>query len=260
MGAALHLAHAGHALPADTNRTKGKGSGGGETFADFARQVYNDQRATPKAREMLLAFGYATMVAHSEEAREANAVWATARNAMGTTRTGRHWRLDEAIAEDVPRYASGKERAHRVCVAPRLRPHPDGAHDFRNQLGICGTHADWEHHAVEKQAGTGWFKFHWFCRRHLDHLARVREQLREPNSRAPEPIPNKGGLLSVYFEADWLSMYRRWLGSPDWQPPVYGISADDWPIPGVEKVPPRARLRLAAIDGTLLVEVPEGPR
>ncbi len=260
MVAALHLAHAEPPGPPDRNRTKGKGGGGGETFADFAGQVYNDERATPLAREMLLAFGYATMVAHSEDDHDVHAVWNTARRAMGTTRTGREWRLDQAISEDVPRYSSGKDRSHRACVAPRLRPHPDGPDDFRNKRGICGTIADWEHHAVEKQAGTGWYKYHWYCGRHLDHLARVREQLRESNALAPEPIPNRGGLLPVYFESDWVTAYRHRLGVPDWQPPVYGISADGWPLPGVKRVPPRARLRLAAVDGTLLVEAPGGTR
>ncbi|MEJ8654624.1 hypothetical protein WKI65_42990 [Streptomyces sp. MS1.AVA.3] len=87
MGAALHLAHVDQPAPGEKNRTKGKG-GGGETFADFARQVYTDERATPVAREMLLAFGFATMVAHSEAERDVRAVWSTARKAMGTTRTG----------------------------------------------------------------------------------------------------------------------------------------------------------------------------
>ncbi|MCZ0983905.1 hypothetical protein O1L60_44890 [Streptomyces diastatochromogenes] len=158
-----------------------------------------------------------------------------------------------------PRYATGKDRARRVCAAPRLRPHPDGPEDFRNRLGICGSNADWEHHAIEKQAGTGWYKYHWYCKRHVDHLERVREQLREPNSRAPEPIPNKGGLLPAYFESDWLHAYRHRLGE-GWQPPAYGLSADDWPVPGADPVPPRARLRLAALDGTLLVETPGGGR
>ncbi|MEV8335656.1 hypothetical protein [Streptomyces niveus] len=259
MGAALHLAHAEQPTPASRNRTKGKGSGG-ETFADFARQVYSDDRATPKARELLLAFGYATMVAHSEDDQDVHAVWVTARRAMGVTRTGREWRLDRAIAEDAPRYSSGKDRSRRVCAAPRLRPHPDGPDDFRNQQGICGTLADWENYALEKQAGTGWHRFHWFCKRHLDHLARVREQLREPNTLAPEPVPNRGGLLASYFDSDWLTTYRHRLGSPTWEPPVYGISADDWPTPGVEQIPPRARLRLAALDGTLLVETPSSHR
>jgi hypothetical protein len=259
MGAALHLAHAQQPSPAERNRTR-RGGGGGETFADFARQVYSDKRATPMAREMLLAFGYATMVAHSEDERDVHAVWATARRAMGTTPTGRHWRLDQAIAEDAPRYSSNKDRERRACVALRLRPHPDGPDDFRNQLGICGTLADWQHYALEKQPGTGWYKYHWFCKRHLDHLAWVREQLREPNSRAPEPIPNRGGLLPAYFESDWLTVYRHRLDAPDWQPPVYGISADDWPVPGVEPVPPRARLRLVAVDGTVQVETPDPHR
>ncbi|MDW4918687.1 hypothetical protein [Streptomyces californicus] len=260
MGAALHLAHARQPAPGERHRTKGRDGSGGETFADFARQIYGDQRATPLAREMLLAFGYATMVAHSEADRDVHDVWSTARKAMGATRTGRRWRLDDAIADDAPRYVSSKDREHRACEAPRLRPHPDGPDDFRNVRGICGTLADWEHYALEKQLGTGWYKYHWFCKRHLDHLVRVREQLREVNERAPQPVPNRGGLLPVYFESDWLGTYRHRLDSPTWEPPVYGISADDWPTPGVEQVPPRARLRLAALHGTLLVEATHGHR
>lgn len=250
MGAALHLAHAQQPLAGSRNRTKGKDGGRGETFADFARKVYADDRATPMARELLLALGFAVMVAHPEDDKQ---IWPTARRAMGPTRTGRTWRLDQAVADDAPLYASGKDHAHRVCEAPRLRAHPDGPDDFRNVQGICGELAGWDQYAVEKQAGTGWYKYHWFCKRHLNHLARVREQLREPNERAPEPIPNRGGLLPVYFDADWLSLYRHHHGER-WQPPVYGIRADDWPVPGATAVPPRARLRLAAADGALITE------
>ncbi|MBM9510065.1 hypothetical protein, partial [Actinacidiphila acididurans] len=118
--------------------------------------------------------------------------------------------------------------------------------DFRNTKGICGDTAS--EYVVEKLPDTGWHKLHYFCPRHQDHLTRLREQVREQNGRSPEPIPNAGGLLPSYFEADWETVYRARRG-PLWKPPVYGIRADDWPIPGRDPVPPRARLRLI-IGGT----------
>ncbi|MER5973296.1 hypothetical protein ABT112_26820 [Streptomyces sp. NPDC002055] len=63
------------------------------------------------------------------------------------------------------------------------------------------------------------------------------------NASAPAPVPNRGGLLPSYFDADFLKLYR-WATTPSWQPPPYGLRADDWPIPGQEPVPQRARLRL----------------
>lgn len=45
---------------------------------------------------------------------------------------------------------------------------------------------------------------------------------------------------------------HRWCRGEGWQPPVYGIRADDWPVPGKDPVPQRARLRLASLDGELL--------
>jgi hypothetical protein len=121
--------------------------------------------------------------------------------------------------------------------------------DFRNRLGVCGSHAT--DYAVEKLPETGWHKLHYFCTRHQGELRKAKARFQEPNAAAPEPVPNWGGLLPCYFESDWERVYRGYLGAR-WQPPVYGLRADGWPLPGVEPVPQRARLRLAALDGEIL--------
>jgi hypothetical protein len=79
----------------------------------------------------------------------------------------------------------------------------------------------------------------------------VSEQVKEQNAAAPEPIPNAGGLLPCYFEADWVRLYGQHQEWDQWVPPVYGVCADDWPIPGKEPVPQRARLRLVIGSGDL---------
>ncbi|WP_371523251.1 hypothetical protein [Kitasatospora sp. NBC_01300] len=116
---------------------------------------------------------------------------------------------------------------------------------------MCGSEAG--DHVIEKHPETGWHQVHWHCTRHRGELERARRRLAEPNKRAPEPIPNQGGLMPCYydFNSGWATVYRHVLGQ-QWQPPVYGMRADDWPLPGRQPVPQRPRLRLAAIDGELL--------
>lgn len=43
----------------------------------------------------------------------------------------------------------------------------------------------------------------------------------------PAPIPNTGGLLPCYYKADWEKVYS--YASEHWEPPTYGVCADDWP-------------------------------
>jgi hypothetical protein len=134
----------------------------------------------------------------------------------------------------------------QLCRGPRMRPHPAGPDDFRNQLKVCGDRA--QDMVVEKDPVTGWHTNHWFCTRHHSHLARVREQVKEQNEAAPEPIPNKGGLLPCYFDSDWERLYS-WAQGWEWKPPSYGYRADDWPVPGKDPIVQRARLRLV-VGGT----------
>lgn len=65
---------------------------------------------------------------------------------------------------------------------------------------ICGAAS--HHRVLEKDPVTGWVIPHWFCKRHKDHADRVAAQVKEQGEQAPEPIPNRGGLLPCYFAAE----------------------------------------------------------
>lgn len=49
-------------------------------------------------------------------------------------------------------------------------------------------------------------------------------------------------MLACYFKADFETLYRNHAGH--WEPPVYGLCADDWPVPGVDQATVKPRLRL----------------
>lgn len=266
MGAALHLAEVHQAPPGPKRKRKG-GGGGGSEFYEYAQRIYSDTRADSDARELLLAFAYAVVTIQDD----GQAQWDLVRQALGRGRSYRP-RLQQLIEQDLPRYLppdrqeASPENLLRVCSAPRLRafrsrPWPGATakdiadqarrdeKDVRNTHMICGNSTS--DYAIEKMPATGWHRLHYFCPAHRDHLTRIRKQVAEQNAVAPPPIPNAGGLLPSYFDADWEKVYRHYAGGR-WELPVYGLRADDWPIPGREIVAPRARLRLAALDGELL--------
>ncbi|MEV7770525.1 hypothetical protein [Kitasatospora sp. NPDC086791] len=273
MGAALHLAHA-HQLPPGPKRKRKNSDGGGSEFDRYATRIYRDDRADHEAKELLLALAY--VLTHPREDDEKP--FTAASKLLGHNRIG-GWRIRKLIANDVPRYESPIHRPFsqqddelfKRCAAPRLRPFKEPApvvqqsllsltfegpgqpsehqEDFRNRLKVCGAEAS--DYVIEKLPETGWHKPHWFCTRHRAEQNRTQRQLVEPNKLAPKPIPNAGGLMPCYFDSDWEYVYRFYMGER-WEPPVYGLRADDWPVPGREPVPQRARLRLAAVDGELL--------
>ncbi|MFF2572673.1 hypothetical protein [Streptomyces sp. NPDC058084] len=242
-----------------------------EKHAEVVHRIYTDHRANGDARELLLAVAYAVFIAPGEPGR----VLTTAAKALRGRR-----RLDRLVADDAPRYeppsAAGDWGPGGApgCEAPRLRPyvyrprvkvtgpqegeavllrppptpllHASGGFapphvDHRNAEGICGANS--HHKVLELDPRTGWTIPHWFCKRHVDHAERVTGQVREQNEAAPEPIPNRGGLLPSYFKAHWEKVYRHYA-PVSWKPPSYGLSADDWPDPGnPPPVRPRRRLR-----------------
>lgn len=248
MGAALHLAHA-HQEPARKHRPKRTGGGNGGQFAEYAHRIYQDERADTQARQLLLATAYAVTMAQLDDE---TTVWRAICNALGSSIRG--WdHLRHIVSEDVPRYVPpgrhwGADPLDRRCRGPRIRMHPDGPDDFRNKLKVCGEKA--QEKALEKDPITGWHTNHWFCARHRDHLIRVRQQVKEQNEAAPDPIPNRGGLLPSYFDSGWVQVYRWAMFDAPWDPPAYGYRADDWPVPGRDTVavPQRARLRLVIND------------
>jgi hypothetical protein len=243
---ALHLAHA-HQTPTKKRQPKRKGGGDGGKFAQYASRIYQDDRATTETRSLLLAIAYViTMVPLDDD----TTVWKETAKALGVPRIRHRSSLQELVRQDIPGYEPpghryGTDPMDRLCMGPRVRPHPDGPDDWRNTMKVCGAPA--QEKVIEKDPATGWHTNRWFCPRHHDHLVRVREQVRTQNETAPEPIPNHGGLLPCYFDSDWVRVYSWGLGW-DWKPPSYGYRADDWPVPGRDpiNVPQRARLRLVA--------------
>lgn len=244
MGAALHLAHAHQPTP-PKRRPKRKGGGDGGKFSEYAQRIYQDDRANSETRSLLLAIAYViTMVPLDDD----TTVWKETAKALGVPRLRYRNSLQELVRQDIPAYEPpgrryGTDPMDRLCMGPRVRPHPDGPDDWRNTMKVCGAPA--QEKVIEKDPATGWHTNRWFCTRHHDHLVRVREQVRAQNEHAPDPIPNKGGLLPCYFDSDWVRVYAWALGW-DWTPPSYGYRADDWPVPGRDPIttPQRARLRL----------------
>lgn len=264
------------AVPPPTDRSAPR------SYEEIVRAIYNDRRANLKQRELLLAVAYAVYVAREEGVSPLR----EARRVLG--RQSGLTRYDQLVREDLPRYEPprgagswGPSNAPS-CEAPRLRPYrqrlgrpsePDPTapvpirpyelpselaalkeeamamytppRDWRTEDGVCGAQS--HHKVIEKDPRTGWITPRWFCKRHKDHADRVAEQVRAQNEAAPEPVPNRGGLLPCYFKADWEKVYRHYAGK-FWEPPKYGLCADDWPTPGESLVAHRRLRMVLSID------------
>jgi hypothetical protein len=258
------------------------------TFPEFVAAVYEDPRIGHEARELLLAVGYAVDLAKREEgvsplkvARRKlgrdrigkpryDALVAADAPRYKPPREAADWHPSGAPSCEGPRLRPYRPRAYKPRTQPELpeptrlssrRPTvlpPELAalkaeamatytppRDWRTEDGVCGANS--HHRVLEKDPRTGWVTAHWFCKRHKDHADRVAEQVREQNEQAPEPIPNTGGLLPCYFKADWEKVYRHFL--PHWEPPKYGICADDWPSVDEMAARPSKHSRLRVVIG-----------
>lgn len=255
---------------------------GPRSFEEVVSAVYNDRRANLEQRELLLAMAYALYVSGkkgTDVIREARRVLGSQ---FGIVRYDNLMRSDVPRYEEPEETGNWGPSNAPACEAPRLRPyrprpykpraqtvppdvpvlkdeiiarrlpppivHVDPGYkpprDWRTEDGVCGAAST--HRVLEKDPRTGWITAHWFCKRHKGHADRVAEQVRAQNEAAPEPVPNRGGLLPCYFKADWEKVYRGHAGKY-WTPPKYGLCADDWPTPG-QMAPSRGRLRMV-IDG-----------
>ncbi|MFF8840477.1 hypothetical protein [Streptomyces sp. NPDC015130] len=245
------------------------------SFPEMVAAIYEDPRVGHESRELLLAVAYAVDLAKREPDVSPLQV---ARRKLGVE-PGRRARYDRLVADDAPRYKPPHdvEAQSGYCDAPRLRPyqprpytprekpslpaaiplrplpptivHVDPGYtpprDWRTEDGVCGATAHLR--VIEKAPRTGWVTAHWFCRRHQVHADRVTEQLRAHNEQAPEPVPNTGGLLPCYFKADWARVYQHYR--PQWTPPHYGLSADDWPVFDDATPRPTRHSRLRVLSG-----------
>jgi hypothetical protein len=116
---------------------------------------------------------------------------------------------------------------------------------------------------TEADRVTGRFRFWGFCSRARCRAygKTVYQRARLSNQKAPEAIPNKGGLLPLFFSWNWEAKYQK-AGEVlhrSWEPPSYGLSADEWPeVPGQEKPKAFPKLRLIASDGEIVT--PPAPK
>ncbi|KPI31420.1 hypothetical protein OV320_2636 [Actinobacteria bacterium OV320] len=241
MGAALHLAHVQQA-PVRKRKRKGGGSGGDGYDALVAR-VYQDQRMTPEARELILLLAWLSARDPDRYDTDGTQIsWRKrASKILGEYGPGprRGSRLADLVYADRPRYEDKHvEWGQRVCAAPMIR-----------RAGLCGQHATDRDYTVDQE--TGWRTAVWYCRRHEPWGRDLRAQrLANPG---PEPIPNAGGLITSYLMAEgqeeaWARLYKEaavWKIDSFWEPSkTYGVVADNWPTPGKDPIPQRARLRL----------------
>jgi hypothetical protein len=226
------------------------------TLHELAGQIYADRRMTPAAREVALAMAWLTNAGNSPENNpRSHAFWDRLTGLLGPG-DYRGSRVAILLADDAPRYVPPRQvlMNRGACVGPRARPSRpriqpsndvdcmvyvsrDYAEPPTLDANLCGANATIK--VVEHDPRTGWQHAHWFCRRHADRAAEVRAQLAHVDT-PPRPVPNTGGLLPCYFDADWTEIYAHYR--PGWQPPYHGIRADQWPAPESSRIPQPPRL------------------
>ncbi len=276
-------------MPLQTVPTPAKEQRPKRSFPELVAAIYEDARVGHESRELLLAVAYAVDLAKREHGVSPLKI-ARRKLGVERGRLARYDRLvaDDAPRYELPREAADWQPSGAPsCQGPRLRPYktrsttpqtaaePPAAtplrayrplplppelaalkahaeatytppRDWRTEDGVCGARS--RHRVLEKDPRTGWVTAHWFCKRHHEHAERVAAQVKAQNEQAPEPIPNRGGLLPCYFKADWEKVYRHYR--PRWNPPVYGLAADDWPT-AEQAIRPMKRSRLRVIDGEI---------
>jgi hypothetical protein len=255
MGAALHLAHA-YEPPPGPKRKRKRGGGGDDGYDALVARVYQDQRMTPEARELILLLAWLAVRDPNRYDTNGNLISWGKRAAVILGEYGpgprKGSRLADLLYADRPRYEdkrSGWEE--RQCAAPMIR-----------RAGLCGQHAIGHDYTVDQE--TGWRTVVWYCRRHESWGNALRAQ--RAADPGPEPIPNAGGLTPSYLMVDgqeeaWARLYTDaavWKHDRSWEPPTkYGVRADDWPIPGKDPQPVPSRPRLRLVLGGLDVEETE---
>lgn len=205
-------------------------------YDQLAERVYGERRLPSPTRDLILALGWVTLrdpLRHHPAA----SLWGRTREVLNADNKS----MWQAIAADVPRYEP--DRPPRGCQAPMVRVER-----------LCGRSTSIGF--AEFDPVTGWMT-HWgFCSRPRcrSYMRPIAERAQGSKDRAPEPIPNTGGLLPLFFTWNWEARYRKAMAlvrhQNGWEPPAYGLSADEWP-PAPDQKKPQAfpKLRLVASDG-----------
>lgn len=247
MGAALHLAHV-HQPPPGPKRKRGGGGGSDDGYDEIVARIWRDHRMTPESRELLLLIAW--LICRDTNKYDDNGdpinTWNRADKILGDTGRAsyKRQRIAEIVYADAPRYEMDW-RGLEGCQAPMIR-----------REGVCGGSAYGTSFTVDP--ATGWRTKVPHCRRHQEWGRKLDAAWRD--GVWPDPIPNHGGLMPSYFrlksgDEGWARVYQEAARAcrRSWEPPKgYGLAADSWPVPGMERAPEPFRLRLAAVDGELI--------
>lgn len=212
-------------------------------YDQLAARVYEERRMPSGTRDLILTLGWVTL----RDPRRHDptlGTWERARDVMNASNE-QLWKL---LAEDAPRYEHDWHADPTGCQAPMVRvDRPCG----RNTM----------HGFMEFDPHTGWGTYWGFCNRPRcrEYAKPIWECARNSATKRPEPIPNKGGLLPLFFAWNWETRYRKAAelgvqpGISGWEPPSYGLSADEWPeVPGQEKPKSFPKLRIIASKGEIV--------
>ena len=214
-------------------------------YDQLAARVYEERRMPSGTRDLILALGWVTLRDPRRHDPTAS-TWTRAREVLNAdNRT--MWTL---LAEDAPRYEYNWHAAPTGCQAPMVRV------DRLCGRGTTIGFGEFDPH-------TGWMTSWGFCSRPRcrQYMQPILERAEHGKDRAPEPIPNMGGLLPLFFSWTWEGRYRKAMElikyCTTWEPPSYGLSADEWPeVPGQEKPKAFPKLRLIASNGAIVDNAP----
>lgn len=209
-------------------------------YDELAARVYGETRMPSGTRDLILALGWVTL---RDPRRHDPTVttWARTQEVMNADNK-RMWQL---IAEDAPRYEHDWHASPVGCQAPMVRV--DRLCGHNTTIGFA-----------EFDPVTGWMTDWGFCSRPRcrEYMRPIYERAHGSKDKAPEPIPNTGGLLPLFFSWNWEKRYTKaaeLMSIGGWEPPSYGLSADEWPeAPGQEKPKAFPKLRLIASEGDVI--------
>ena len=211
-------------------------------YDQLATRVYGETRMPAGTRDLILTLGWVTLRDPRRHDPTAPTIWERARDAMNVSNK-EIWTL---LAEDVPRYEHDWHTGPTGCQAPMVRAQR-----------LCGRSTTFGF--AEFDPHTGWMTDWGFCSRPRcrEYMKPIYDRAHGSKDKAPDPIPNTGGLLPLFFAWDWEKRYRKAMQviryRNDWEPPSYGLSADEWPeVPGQEKPKAFPKLRLIASGGEIV--------
>jgi len=204
-------------------------------YDQLVTRVYGERRMPSGTRDLILALGWVTL----RDPRRHDptiGIWTRTREVLNADNKTM-WAL---LKDDAPRYEHDWHADPRGCQAPMVRLDR-----------LCGRNtADG---FTEADTTTGRFRLWGFCTRPRCQAygQGIYERAQRSNAAAPDPIPNKGGLLPLFFEWNWEDKYTK--AKPSWTVPTYGLSADEWPeVAGQEKPKAFDKLRLIASNGEIV--------